>query len=122
MWLENTVPRLLQYQIHLKLYHWQTFSEPRHRASQALLEKLRDFTDNIVEFCQGRHRHRLRLTGQERIRLNNIVEDGKDKGEDMLLALLEEIETMECEDEAIENKRQEFLGEVEKTLYLFSFE
>ena len=122
MWLARVVPKLLHYQIHLKLYHWQTFSEPRHRAAEALLDKLQEFTDNVVEFCQGRNRHRLQLSGQERIRLKNIVEEGRDEGEQLVLDLLGEIEAMESEDEAIENKRQEFLGEVERTLYLFSFE
>jgi hypothetical protein len=122
MWLESVVPKLLYYQLRLKLYHWQTMSEPRHRAAESLLGKLQEFTDDVVEFCQGRHQHRLQFSSPQKIRLSNEVESGIDYGVELLHELCEEMEKMECVDEAIDNKRQEFLGEVERTMYLFSFQ
>lgn len=120
MHLENTVVKLFHFQLHLKLYHWQTRSAPRHAAAESLLGKLQQFTDDVVEFCQGRHNNRIDLSQPQMLTLENVVESGKDYGKDLVESLCEEIEDMQCDDQAIDNKRQEFLGEVERTLYLFS--
>lgn len=113
---------LLEYQLHLKLYHWQTRSAPRHVAAENLLGKLQQFTDDVVEFCQGRHGIRIQFDSPKSIMLYNMVEGGKDKSVATLHSLLEMLDELECDDEAIDNKRQEMLGEVQRTLYLFSLQ
>ena len=122
MYLESVVLNLFYFQLQLKIYHWQTFCAPRHRAAENLLEKLQEFTDNVVEFYQGRKGMRLHLKGDSKIMVQNVVVAGEDYGEELIKELCAEIEKMQCSDQAIENKRQEFLGEVERTLYLFTLE
>ena len=122
MHLESIVLNLFYFQLQLKVYHWQTFSSPRHLAAENLLGKLQEFTDNLVEFYQGRKEMRLHLKGDSKIMLQNVVVSREDYGEDLIKELCTEIEKMQCSDQAIENKRQEFLGEVERTLYLFTLE
>lgn len=120
--LESLVLNLFYFQLQLKLYHWQTRSAPRHRAVESLLEKLQDFTDTVVEFHQGRNRMRLNLERASTIKIQNVVESGLDRGEELIQSLCDTVEDMVYSDQAIENKRQEFLGEVERTLYLFTLE
>jgi len=122
MHLESTVLKFFHFQLHLKLYHWQTRSAPRHAASESLLVKLQQFTDDVVEFCQGKHGNRIDFVESPTLMLENVAEDGEDYGEELVERLCEEIEKMKCEDQAIDNKRQEFLGEIERTLYLFSLQ
>jgi hypothetical protein len=89
---------------------------------ESLLEKLQDFTDTVVEFHQGRNRMRLNLERASTIKIQNVVESGLDRGEELIQSLCDTVEDMVYSDQAIENKRQEFLGEVERTLYLFTLE
>lgn len=37
------------YYVNIKLYHWMTKSDPRHRATDALLSKILDLVDKFVE-------------------------------------------------------------------------
>lgn len=113
---------LFHFQLHLKIYHWQTFSAPRHAASERLLSKLQEFTDDMVEFCQGRHETRLNVELGSTLKLRNVVEEGEDYGYELVRDLCKNIEELKCEDQAIDNKRQELLGEIERTLYLFTFQ
>jgi hypothetical protein len=104
------------------LYHWQTFSAPRHVAAEKLLESLQEFTDSLVEFCQGRRNTRIQFKAPQKLYLKNVVEAGEDFGYQLLEELCKDIEEMRCEDQAIENKRQEFLGAVERAMYLFTLQ
>ena len=122
MHLESVVLNLFYFQLQLKVYHWQTFSASRHLAAENLLGKLQEFTDNLVEFYQGKKETRLQLKGDSRVELQNVVVSRQDYGEDLIKELCAEIEKIKCSDQAIDNKRQEFLGEVERTLYLFTLE
>jgi hypothetical protein len=121
MELGEVVSKLFYYQLHLKVYHWQTRSAPRHRASEDLLGKVQSFTDDLVEMCQGRYEKRI-FFEKQKIALRNMVEDGEDYGYALLRELCKMIEEFECDDEAVENKRQELLGEVERSLYLFTLQ
>ena len=44
---------LLGVTMQLKVYHWQTPSYARHKASDALVASLTDKTDKIIEVLQG---------------------------------------------------------------------
>ena len=47
----------------IKLYHWQTTSESRHKSTDAALEKLDDLIDSFVEVYIGKY-GRPRLTAR----------------------------------------------------------
>jgi hypothetical protein len=76
----------------------------------------------MVEFCQGRHENRLNVKPDSTLTLINVVEDGEDYGYELVRDLCKNIEELKCEDQAIDNKRQELLGEIERTMYLFSLQ
>jgi len=117
--LGDVVSRLFYYQLHLKVYHWQTRSAPRHKAAEDLLDKVQSFTDDLVELCQGRHDMRIRFE-KHKIVLRNLVDEDEDYGYALLRELWKMVDEFECEDDAVENKRQELLGEVERAMYLFT--
>ena len=119
--LGDVVSRLFYYQLHLKVYHWQTRSAPRHKAAEDLLSKVQAFTDDLVEMAQGRDDIRI-VFQKQKIPLRNIVEEGEDYGYALLRDLWKLVDEFECDDDAIENRRQDLLGDVERTMYLFTLQ
>lgn len=118
--LGDVVSRLFYYQLHLKVYHWQTRSAPRHKAAEDLLGKVQAFTDDLVEFCQGRNEMRIQFEKQK-IVIRNLVED-EDYGYALLRELWKMVDEFECDDDAVENRRQDLLGDVERAMYLFTLQ
>ena len=49
----------------IKIYHWQTMSFPRHKATDELVGKLDDNIDKFVEVYMGKY-GRPKFTGTER--------------------------------------------------------
>jgi hypothetical protein len=108
----------------LKIYHWQTTSYARHKASCQLITNLTDMTDKILETLQGSNSIRLYIPDD----FNTItLTNQSDKS---IIGLLEYfkvwlVETfpqyLDPNDTDIINLRDEILGQVNQTLYLFSF-
>ena len=108
----------------LKIYHWQTTSYSRHKASCELIEKLTSITDKIIETIQGSRNVRLIMpVDYNSIKLNNQTDKSI---EELLLYfknwLLEKFpKYLVTKDKDIFNLRDELLGNVNQTLYLFTF-
>ena len=108
----------------LRIYHWQTKSYARHKASCELLSKLNDLSDKIIETLQGARNVRIYIPDD----FNNItLNNQNDKN---IIGLLEYFkvwlsETLPQyllpEESDVLNIRDEILGEVNKTIYLFTF-
>jgi Family of unknown function (DUF5856) len=112
--MNSYVRDLIQYSILLKLYHWKTKSYARHIASDQLYKDLIEFTDQIVEYYQGRN---PLLHIDHRISLYNITDD---KVVAFLTDLHLFISLLSISNKGILNKRDELLGNIDKTLYLFT--
>lgn len=107
----------------IKLYHWQTLSFSRHKATDATLEKLDELIDSFVEVYMGKH-GRPRLTGRTNtVQLQNL----NDKSIVRFIAgCIHYIATVltkslhPARDTDLLNIRDEMLAELNQLQYLFS--
>jgi len=106
----------------LKIYHWTTTSYARHKASDSLVDSLTDKMDKFVEIIQGIHSKRLVIPKNKKISFKN-------ESDDSIVVLLENfkvwlIETLPkyiTKNTDLINIRDDILGDVNNTLYLFTF-
>ena len=106
----------------LKLYHWQTTSYARHITSGELFDLLNVLLDKLIETYQGKY---------ERINVSSIeLNIGKLSDSDIISMLkesiiylnnIEDYTKIKKGDTDILNIRDEIIGEITKTLYLFTF-
>lgn len=104
-------------ELNLKIYHWNTTSFPRHKASDELGGKILELTDKFVEIFIGRYKVKPNI---ERVKIENIFTT--DNGNvDLLNQSIQFLEDMNhyVKDSDLLNIRDEMLGEINKTLYLY---
>lgn len=106
----------------VKVYHWNTISYPRHKASDSFVEEFDKLTDSFVEIYIGRY-------GRDAPLGKNIdlVLPGLSEGE--AVELLKEARVwmsdrlpklLKSSDTDLLNIRDEMLGLINQTLYLFT--
>lgn len=71
---EELLLNLLTLKNQMKLYHWQTKSYPRHRASDKFLEKTDDMIDKLIESYQGLY-GRIYLKKSKNVVLDNMSDE-----------------------------------------------
>lgn len=108
-------------QIHL--YHWQTGSYARHVAAGALYTFLDGKADEFIEVYQGKY-GRIRLGRASSLPLKNLTDKTV---VDYLYTLIDFLQNevprlIHQDDTDLYNIRDEMLGEVKKTLYLFTLQ
>ena len=112
--LDILLPQLLQYSILFKVYHWQTKSYARHKASDELYSNVNEFMDELVEYYQGLH---PTITVNEQcLSIYNITDK---EARHVLIHFSELIESISIHDKGIINKRDELIGLIHQTLFLF---
>ena len=112
---------LLQLQLQLQLYHWQTYSHARHTAIDKFLEQYVPMLDTFVETFQGRY-GRIQL--DEAIELRNM-DDASPCPDNYLLGaqtLLTEVlpQYVQNGDVDLLNLRDEMLAQVNQLRYRFT--
>jgi len=112
----------------IKIYHWQTLLHPRHKATDELYQNLSELIDKFIEVLMGR----LIIENNNenyRIKINNNQMKLKDMNDNQGLSLMNNIksylESIELNlflknDTELLNIRDEMLGEINKTIYLFT--
>jgi hypothetical protein len=120
--MNNIVRNFLQFQISLKIYHWQTKSYSRHRASDSLVSSISDKVDVFIESLQGKLNSRVNFSQETNIHLINMT----DKDAVVLLLKFSKwlsggLEKQISKHKDLINLRDEMLALVDQTLYLFSF-
>jgi Family of unknown function (DUF5856) len=124
---------LLYFQNQIRLYHWNTKVYSRHIASGDLYEKIDKFTDKFVEIYQGKFNGGL-LSGipfkydRIDIELYNLNDEG-------IIVCLNDFKSMLVEDlynwlsnmphhtnSDLKNLVDDLMGDVNKTLYLFTLQ
>lgn len=112
---------LLQLRNQMKLYHWQTESYARHKASDKFLKKVTDIIDRLVEAYQGKYGTIYLNNKNKEVKLDNI--SNKD-----IVKYLETVRKYMKEDASIllanddtdmYNLRDEIIENINITLYLF---
>lgn len=115
----DIVSHLLSIRSQIKLYHWQTGSFARHKASDDLTATLDEKIDHFVEVYMGKY-GRPKVSGS--IVLHNFSDGAakafvaKERG--YLSGVLPK--KLSKDDTDLLNIRDEILGELNKVLYLFS--
>lgn len=107
----------------IKLYHWQTTSYSRHKATDSTLEKLDGLIDSFVEVFIGKY-GRPRLTGRTNtIALQNLNDKAAMRFvQDCVKHIAGPIsKTLHpTRDTDLLNLRDEMIAELNQLLYLFS--
>jgi hypothetical protein len=117
----DIVTHMLTIRNQVKLYHWQTGSFARHKATDDLTAKLDEAIDSFVESYMGKY-GRPKVSGS--IRLHNF----SDLAARGFVATQTRYLTRELpkkiskEDTDLLNIRDEILGELNKVLYLFTLQ
>ena len=108
----------------IKMYHWQTFSYPQHKATDDLYESIGDLTDKFVEVLLGKSHSRFTLPKSFTLRVDNYTNTNK------LISQVEKYKKMLVNIESylpkgmsntdLLNIRDELLGDLNKFLYLLT--
>ena len=113
----------LTFRDQLKIYHWQTTSYSRHKASGKLVEEITEQMDRFIETLQGSINTRLVISSK-----NATIKFVNQPDENVTILLisfknwlLKGLPNMlNPFDKDLTNIRDEILGSVNKTIYLFS--
>lgn len=110
----------------IKLYHWNTHSYSRHKATDELHEKLSSLVDQFVEVMQGKmfSPNRIRSINEE---IHAITPNSKEKMVDKVLYYIEQLKNLDNifspkKDSDLLNIRDEMMAHLNQFLYLFSFD
>jgi hypothetical protein len=110
----------------IKLYHWNTHSYSRHKATDELHEKLSELVDQFVEVMQGKMftPNRIRIINSE---ILAYTPETKMKMVDKILFYIEQLQNLNhifstTKDRDLLNIRDEMLSNLNQFLYLFSFD
>lgn len=117
--MENIMLKFLYYQNQIKIYHWQTKSYSRHKASDDLYNTLINKVDEFMEVIQGSEDTRIKLSKVKMIPCQNISDNGSIKLLNSFRDWLNNIEFKESDTDLM-SIRDDILVSVNKTLYLFS--
>ena len=117
----SIVTEMLTIRNQIKVYHWQTKSFARHKATDDLTAKLDELVDTFVETYMGKY-GRPKVSGS--IHISNFTESGArsfvaQKRKYLEVDLPKKIKSTDTD---LLNIRDEILGELNKVLYLFSLQ
>jgi DNA-binding ferritin-like protein len=115
----SIVDHMLCIRNQVKLYHWQTKSFARHKATDDLVDKLDDLIDSFVETYMGKYG---RPKSHGNIKIHNYSESAAKSFVSKQAGYLthELPKKLKNTDTDLLNIRDEILGEVNKVLYLFT--
>jgi DNA-binding ferritin-like protein len=106
----------------VKLYHWNTTSFSRHKGSDELVGSILDLSDQFMEIYMGKY-GRPNKTSSKATSLTIKTLTDKDATE-YLKACIKTLETLSQQlspkDTDLLNIRDELLGKLNQTLYLFT--
>ena len=111
-------------QLTLKMYHWQTSSYARHKSSDSLVDSIIETTDKFMEIYQGKYG---KLDNYENKSVQIIAVDEYSVVAFLrdMVAFLSSIEKkgiVKSTDSDLLNIRDDLVGQINQTIYLFSFE
>jgi hypothetical protein len=113
----------------VKLYHWQTLSHPRHKATDELYGDLSDLIDKFIEVLMGRLiienknlKNRILLGNKNKMTLDEYTDNDAYQLINNIKSYFESEELNEIlkNNTELANIRDEMLAAVNKVSYLFS--
>jgi hypothetical protein len=121
MGCETIISVLFTLQHTVKVYHWQTTSYARHKATCDLLGGLDPLIDEFVEVYMGRYGRPV-FKGGFQITIEELTDETADSSiNNWIVFLKKELpKYVKASDTDLLNIRDEMLGILNKTLYLFT--
>jgi len=113
--------KLLSIPPNLQLYHWQTRSYPRHVATSNLYNSLIEKIDKFIEIFMGKF-SRVRLRDRDSLPITNLSAKGAVAYIKNNIQFFSSIETFLPElkkSTDLLNVRDDIVGDLHQTLYLF---
>lgn len=107
----------------VKLYHWKTYSYAEHKATDELYASLNEHIDEFVEIALGKDESRLKSIGRSVAAFNDSRKsDFKARVYQYRNFLISMSDTLDNRrDTDLLNIRDEILGDINKFLYLLTF-
>ncbi len=107
----------------IKLYHWMTLKYSRHKASDKLFETILELSDKFIETYLGRY-GRNKRDFYENLTVKKLSDVEFSNYLKKTVKILENdfAKVLLPSDTDLFNIRDEILGKINQTLYLFSFE
>ena len=108
----------------VKIYHWQTMSFPRHKATDDLVTKLDDNIDKFVEVYIGKYGRPNFTPRTGTLRIRNFHDKQgpallKEAVDWMVHSLPKKLKSTDTE---LLNIRDEIVADLNQTLYLFTLQ
>ncbi len=104
----------------VKVYHWQTMSFARHKASDDLTAKLDALIDQFAEVYIGKYGRPMFSGRNAQLRLLNVSDKQAGMVVDEYVKFLQTIKLSAKEDTELLNIRDEMLSVLQQTKYLFT--
>lgn len=108
----------------IKLYHWQTHSFARHKATDDLLDALDKTIDEYVEVYMGRYGRPRMASRNNTIRIQNMNEKMATRFVKQCITYLQGplVKKLAPTDTDLINLRDEMLADLNKVTYLFTLQ
>lgn len=110
-------------QNNIRMYHWQTDSFARHKATDDCLEKLDGLVDKFMEVYQGKYGKIQK--GNTQVSITTLTDKSSIEFLKQCIKYLSNITheepSIKPSDTDILNLRDELIGTLHQTLYLFTF-
>ena len=106
----------------VKLFHWQTTSYARHKATDDLIKAIDDTSDKYVEVYMGTYGRPKMTARNSATRVQNLNEKSIVKFLRACIGYLETdlVKKLKPSDTDLVNLRDEMLGELNQLMYLFT--
>jgi len=120
--LDRIVPIFYSFRQQLHIYHLQTMSYARHKASDGLLDELTEFIDSFIEIYSGKY-GRVKFSGPTHIIIDNLSDEkGMSFLDIMINYLLETLPPLLDPkiDSDLLNLRDDIVGKINQTKYLYT--
>lgn len=119
--LGTVVLTFFRFQNMFKIYHWQTPSYARHKASDELVDSLSSLSDKFVEGLQGATGKRVILGHPTSLALDDVDDQRAEALLQEFKAWLQVLHRHVELDKGLTNIRDEIISVVDKALYFFTF-
>jgi hypothetical protein len=106
----------------IKLYHWQTKSYARHKATDGVIDALDKNIDKFVEVYMGKYGRPKMTPRNNTIKIGNLSETSIVKFIKACIRVLQTdlVKGLKPTDTDLMNIRDEMLAELDQLLYLFT--
>lgn len=106
----------------IKLYHWQTISYARHKATDKVLEKLDENIDKYVEVYMGKYGRPKMTAKNSGVKVANLSETNIIKFIKSCIILLQStlVKKLKSSDTDLFSIRDEMLADLNQLMYLFT--